>query len=198
MTDKPPSRRAARQPRPLDSARMEELALAYVARFATSAAKLEAYLRRKLRERGWEGEVSADPAGLVAAFVARGYVDDETFARARARGLASRGYGPRRVAQALHAAGIAQEVAGAARPGIATVRRAALIMARKRGFGPFGAPGADETNDADGPKGVDRAKRERQLAAMLRAGHSPETARGVLDARSVEQAEEWAAEHDDD
>ena len=38
-------------PRPLDAPRLEELALSYVARFATSAAKLDDYLRRKLRER---------------------------------------------------------------------------------------------------------------------------------------------------
>lgn len=48
--------RPKRIPKPLDSVRLEELALAYVARFATSAAKLEDYLRRKLRERGWDGE----------------------------------------------------------------------------------------------------------------------------------------------
>ena len=49
--------REIRAPKPLDAPRLEELALAYVARFATSAAKLETYLRRKLRERGWEGEI---------------------------------------------------------------------------------------------------------------------------------------------
>src|SRR5690606_22662366 len=44
---------ARRAPKPLDAARLDELALTYVARFATSAAKLERYLKRKLRERGW-------------------------------------------------------------------------------------------------------------------------------------------------
>ena len=40
---------------PLDEAGLNELALAYVARYATSRAKLLAYLARKLRERGWGG-----------------------------------------------------------------------------------------------------------------------------------------------
>jgi regulatory protein len=57
--------RRKRPPKPLDSARLEELALAYVARFSTTAAKLERYLRRKLRERGWEGEGEPRLAALV-------------------------------------------------------------------------------------------------------------------------------------
>ena len=51
MVKEPPSNgRKPRSSRPLDKARLEELALAYVARFATSAARLESYLARKLRE----------------------------------------------------------------------------------------------------------------------------------------------------
>ena len=95
-------------PRPLDASRLEELALAYVARFATSAAKLEGYLARKLRERGWEGEAQPPVAALVARFVAAGYVDDAAYARAKSGSLLRRGYGARRVDQALHAAGIGE------------------------------------------------------------------------------------------
>ena len=58
-----PKARSGRKPRPkppLDEARLQEMALAYVARFATSAARLEAYLARKLRERGWDGKGAPD------------------------------------------------------------------------------------------------------------------------------------------
>ena len=66
MVKEPPSNgRKPRSSRPLDKARLEELALAYVARFATSAARLESYLARKLRERGWAGEHAADLPALV-------------------------------------------------------------------------------------------------------------------------------------
>lgn len=174
-------RRAERRPKPLDAARFEELALAYVARFATSAAKLEAYLRRKLRERGWDGETGPDVAALVGRYVELGYVDDESYARARAGGLLRRGYGPRRVNQALGAAGIAQEVRESVRANAAEERGAALAMARKRGFGPFGR------------EAPDRARREKQIAAMLRAGHALDSARELVDAASVEAAEQWAA-----
>jgi hypothetical protein len=42
-----------RSKRPLGAARLDELALAYVARFATSRAKLTRYLSRKIRESEW-------------------------------------------------------------------------------------------------------------------------------------------------
>jgi len=171
-----------RPPAPLDPARLEELALAYVARFATSAAKLAQYLRRKLRERGWAGPGEPDLAGLVARFVIAGYIDDAGFARARASGLRRRGYGERRVEQALRGAGIGEAEREAARGGEAEARRAALVLARKRGFGPFG------------PERPDRERREKQLAAMLRAGHPLDSARALLDAASEAEALEWVEE----
>jgi len=182
MAANDPNRRQKRAASPLDTKKLEELALAYVARFATSAAKLEAYLRRKLRERGWSGDAESDPAALVERYVALGYVDDEGFARARVGGLLRRGYGPRRVNQALGAAGIAGEIREAVRASAVEERRAALAMARKRGFGPFGV------------ERPDRERREKQIAAMLRAGHGFDSARALIDAPTVEAAEAWVAE----
>lgn len=159
---------------------MEELALAYVARFATSAGKLEAYLRRKLRERGWADEGEPPVARLVGRFVEAGYVDDRTFALAKAGGLLRRGYGGRRIDQALGAAGIGEDLREEARGNVGAQRQAALALARKRGFGPFGTSAGD------------RAVRERQVAAMLRAGHPLDSARRIVDAETVAALEEWA------
>ena len=175
-----------RPPRPLDAPRLEELALAYVARFATSAAKLEGYLARKLRERGWEGEGPAPVAALVERFVRAGYVDDLAFARAKSGSLLRRGYGQRRIGQALHAAGIDEQVRDEVRVGPAEERRAALAMARKRGFGPFGRSEPD------------RALREKQIAAMLRAGHRLDSARELVNAATQEAALEWAGQAEED
>lgn len=176
--------RERRVPKPVNAARMDEMALAYVARFATSAGKLADYLKRKLRERGWEGEGEADIAGLVERFVAVGYVNDAGYAAAKAQGLMRRGYGARRVEQALGAAGIAEDVRESVRGSDTERRRAALVMARKRRFGPFGRDGA----------AGDPATREKQVAAMLRAGHPLEHARRLVNAASIEAAEEWADE----
>lgn len=184
------SRPPRRAPKPLDSARFEEIALAYVARFSTTAAKLERYLQRKLRERGWADEREPQVAALVERYVELGYVDDEGFARARAGSLLRRGYGERRVRQALGEAGVADELRDRMRPGEAAARRAVLTLARKRRFGPFGS------KDGIGP--LDKPLREKQIAAMLRAGHTLDNARGIVDAASAAEAEQWAAEGADE
>lgn len=179
MVKTPPAKRV---PRPLDAARLEELALAYVARFATSRAKLAGYLARKLRERGWADDGDPPVDALAARFVAAGYIDDEAFARAKSGSLLRRGYGARRVSQALGAAGIDGDVRERVRAGEGDLRRAALAMARKRGFGPFAAVP------------LDRALREKHIAAMLRAGHALDSARELVNAVSIEAAEDWAAQ----
>lgn len=191
MTHRPQSRSSKiRTPRPLDARRLDELALAYVARFATSAAKLEGYLARKLREQGWDGDEGGGQGAIAAIaerFVAAGYVDDAAYARAKSGSLLRKGYGMRRVGEALGAAGIAEEIRVEVAPGEGAKRRAALALARKRRFGPFGsAPPAD------------RQAREKQVAAMLRAGHPLDSARELVDAASVDAAEQWAAQSDED
>src|SRR5690348_1855039 len=108
--------RRPRKPRPpLDPASLDELALAYVGRFATTRAKLATYLARKLRERGWGGERPADIEALVERLSSAGYVDDAAYALSKSRSLTARGYGLRRVSQTLRAAGIDEEDSGEAR-----------------------------------------------------------------------------------
>ena len=178
--------RPKRIPKPLDSVRLEELALAYVARFATSAAKLEDYLRRKLRERGWDGEGDPPVGAIAAKFVANGFIDDLAYARAKSGSLLQRGYGQRRIGQALHVAGIAEDVRAEVRAGEGAQRRAALAMAIKRGFGPFGKVEPD------------RAVREKQIAALLRAGHRLDSARELVNARDEAAAQDWARQDDEE
>lgn len=157
------------------------MALAYVARFATSASKVERYLVRKLRERGWEGERPANPRAIVERFVELGYIDDEAWARAKGGSLLRRGYGARRVDQALGEAGIEEAIRANVRADEGEQRQAAITLARRRRFGPWG-----------GDLPLDRAVREKQFAAMVRAGHGFDAARAVIDAATVAEAEEWA------
>lgn len=177
--------RERRVPRPLDAQRLNELALAYLARFSTSAAKLDGYLRRKLRERGWEGEGDAPVAAIVERCVAAGYVDDAVFARTKAGSLRRRGYGDRRVDQTLNAAGIAADLREEVRGSPSEARQAALALARKRRLGPYGAAPAD------------RAARDKQIAVLLRAGHRLDIARQVLEAGTIAGLEAWAEEEED-
>ena len=163
----------SRKPRPpLDAERLNELMLAYVARFATSRAKLKTYLARKLRERGWAGPGEPPTDELVAKAVSNGFVDDAAFALGKARSLTQRGYGSRRVRQALFAAGIEDEDSAAARDHAAEgAVEAALRFARRRQLGPFAATLADPH------------LREKQLAAMLRAGHRLRLSKAILNLR---------------
>jgi regulatory protein len=160
---------------PYDAGALEQAALAYAARYATTRAKLLFYLKRKLAERGWAGAGAPPLDTLVERMAAAGYVDDAAFAAGRAAALGRRGYGERRVAAALAAAGIAPDDAAEARE---TARggawAAALRFAERRRIGPFAAaePG--------------RAEREKALAAMLRAGHPLDLSRRLIGARPGE------------
>lgn len=160
-----------RKPRPpLNSEKLNELALAYVGRFATTRAKLRSYLKRKVRERGWDGGPAADIDRLAERFAVQGYVDDAAYALSKSRSLTGRGYGVRRVDQALRIAGVEEEDALSALDAAQTdAVEAALRFAERRRVGPFASEAAD------------RKGRERALAAMIRAGHSFNLARAILD-----------------
>jgi regulatory protein len=162
--------RPAQKPRPpLDSEGLERLGLFYAGRYATTRAKLAAYLRRKLGERGWSGDSAAPVEALVERFAALGYVDDRAFAAARSAALLRRGYGERRVREALRGAGIAEDdSAEASAIDEEEALAAAYRFARRRRLGPYAEAAPD------------RAAREKAAAAMLRAGHRLELVRRVL------------------
>lgn len=160
---------------PLDADALQQTALHYAGRYATTRAKLAAYLERKLRERGWSGQEAPAVQDLVERMAGLGYVDDRAFASARAAALSRRGYGARRVGAALRAAGIEEEDASDARAIVSTEAwNAALKFAQRRRIGPF----AEQETD--------RPTREKALAAMLRAGHPIDIARRFVAARPGE------------
>lgn len=165
---------SARQARPLDPPMLDALAINYVGRYATTRARLATYLRRKIALRGW----APDDPPLIEAIVERlavaGYVDDRAFAEGRARSLASRGYGHRRVALALDTAGVARSIADDLAPDRDGAFVAAERYARRRRFGSFGA------------SSLSPADRQRQFAAMVRAGHDYELARHFTETASRE------------
>lgn len=162
-----------RKPRTaLDRATLDRLALGYVGRYATTRARLGRYLTRKLKQSGWAEPDEPPIADIVERLTALGFVDDRSFAEGRSAALVRRGYGARRVALALRGAGVEDEVAKAAGPDAAAAFDAALTYARRRRFGPFASvePAPDQ--------------RRRQLAAMLRAGHSYDLAARIVSAQA--------------
>lgn len=163
---------------PLDRDGLERLALFYAGRYAVTRAKLRTYLTRKLRERGWDGEGTPPVEHLVGRFAELGYVDDRAFAEARSDALSRRGYGARRVDEALRAAGIEEQDGAEARDRArAAAWDAALRFATRKRIGAFAA------------EALDRPARDKALAAMLRAGHPLDIARRFVDAAPGEPPE---------
>jgi regulatory protein len=159
---------ARRPPRPLDEAKLQELALRYVGRYATTRAKLRAYLSRKVRERGWNGEREPDIEALAQRFAALGYIDDAAYAVSQSRALSGRGYGKRRLVEKLKVAGVGEEDSRQALEAAeADALAAALRYAERRRIGPFAT------------KAPDRHVREKAIAAMVRAGHSFALSRAI-------------------
>lgn len=163
----------------MDEAALERFALRYVERYATTRAKLAAYLNRKIRERGWTGETPPAVEAIVERFAERRYLDDAAFAAAKGASLTRRGYGVRRVSAALKAAGIeaddAAPVEDAARE---EAFNAALIFARRKKIGPFASVKPDPDD------------RRKALAAMLRAGHDFGISRQIVSAE-LGNVPEW-------
>ena len=183
MSRHQPATRRARERigEPLDEAALDRLALNYLGRYATTRAKLADYLRRKLRERGWGGETPAPVEAIVARCAALGYVDDAAFAAQRGAALARRGYGARRVVQALQASGVSADVSEPVRTAaVDSALETALAFARRKRIGPF----AERPRDED--------QRRRDFAALVRAGHPLALARLIVRADPGEELKESA------
>lgn len=163
--------------KPLDREALEALALTYAGRYATSRAKLVAYLSRKLHERGWNGEGTPPVDAIAARMADLRYVDDAAYAAITSGAMQRRGLGARRIAQKLAVDGIDEPTREEASPDEAERWAAAERLARRKRIGPF----ADEAPD--------RALREKQIATFLRAGHDMATARLWVDAAPGELPE---------
>lgn len=178
----------ARTPAKITPQYLENAALHYLERFASSTANLRRVLMRKADRslRHWGGD-RAEAAAQIEAVVARlaglGYLDDAAYAAMKARGLNRQGKGTRAIRQALAAKGVDADTAGTALDRLAEEvadpdLAAAVRLARKRRLGPFRAVAL-------------RAEmRHKDLAALARAGFDLDTARRVIEAAGPEDLEE--------
>ncbi|GJD47858.1 Regulatory protein RecX [Methylobacterium crusticola] len=165
-----------RAARPIDPAYLERAALHYLERYGASVEMLRRVLLRRVESRcRLRGEAPEAFAGMVEAVVERargaGLVDDAAFASAKVRTLRRRGGSARAIGAKLAAKGVDRAVVGAvlAESDADAEEEAARAYARRRRLGPWRAPAGRE------------AGRDRDLAAMARAGFGFSLARRVID-----------------
>ena len=171
-----------RKPGVWDRDRLKRAALAYLARYAAPAAHVRRILQRRLdRAEAVGAEIRIGPEDIEALLgdLARmGLIDDRAWAEAQARSLRRRGASTRAVAARLSSKGaprddiehlLASEDDGAE-------LRAARALARRRRLGPWRNP-------------AERAeRRQKDLAALARAGFRLDVARQVIDADGPPEA----------
>ncbi|MEL7527590.1 MAG: RecX family transcriptional regulator [Pseudomonadota bacterium] len=165
-----------RKPRPPTIERLTRSAVHYLERYSSSQENLRKVLeRRVLKACRHHGLDPADFAGMIDAVVQKctgsGLVDDRTYAETKTASLRRRGGSRRKIEAQLAHKGVDRDTIQAALDsGNVSEDEAAAVYARRRRLGPF-------RNAADR-----QARRERDLAAMCRAGFSFDVALRVVDA----------------
>jgi len=193
--------RARKPPRPLTAASLENAAVYYLSRFASSSGNLRRVLMRKVaraaqigEEGGEEGQAEAGVRmvdALIARYLEKGLLNDRAYAAQAASSLAQRGASRYSIAGKLAQKGVAndlvtQAIAELDEKGGSSELAAACALVRRRRLGPYRAP--DKRPDF----------REKDLASLARAGFSLDLARRVLRAKDVEALERLARGADDD
>ncbi|QQP88639.1 RecX family transcriptional regulator [Skermanella sp. TT6] len=177
----PPGRR---QQKPVTAQYLENAALYYLQRFASSSANLRRVLMGKVeRSARAHGTDRAEGAALVEALIERyqrsGLLDDKAYAEAKAASLHRRGTSTRAIREKLSLKGVGGDEIAAALESVDeetpgdTELAAAVALARRRRLGPFRRTGREE-------------HREKDMAALGRAGFGYQIARKVVDAEDPE------------
>ncbi len=184
------SKQRRRGPRRVTASYLENAALHYLERFASSSANLRRVLMRKVaRSAHAHGTDLAEGARMVDDLVARylrsGLLDDAAYAAQQAASLHRRGTSRFGIRGKLKVKGVDAELIGAALDGLGEEQgggeiAAACALVRRRRLGPYRPPQARA------------AHRQKDLAALARAGFSLDVARRVLAADDAEAVEALA------
>jgi regulatory protein len=182
--DNPPRRQTGPAAKPVKRVTpqyLENSALHYLERFASSTANLRSVLMRKVQRSAQAyGDDPEEGAGWVDALIERyvraNLLNDDTYAQMRTESLHRRGASTRAITQKLAAKGIGRDGADKA---LDTLREdvgpdldltAALALAKRRRLGVYRLPEARA------------AHRDKDMAALGRAGFGYDVARRVVDA----------------
>lgn len=173
---RPRRRKPPPGPRPVTETYLRRAASHYLDRYGSSSANLARVLERKaarrLQERSPGEDVRRMIAAVVASAIATGALDDAAYAKSKASGLIRKGASSRTISAKLRAKGVGADAALAAMPeGGVDEAAQALRHAQRKRLGPF----------ATRP---DPLRRQRDIAAMARAGFPYAIAAAVIDGKS--------------
>ncbi len=188
-TSEVPRRR--RGPRKATPKYLENSAAHYLGRFATSSAHLKQIMMQKVKRSAAhhgtdpdEGETHVD--AIIAKFQRLGFLNDTEYAAMRARGLHAKGTPIKGIRFQLKQKGVGEEDIAAALDALIDEEEApdldlaaAVKLARRRRLGPF---------RSDDPE-VRRERREKDMAALARAGFSYDIAQRIVDTETIEELE---------
>jgi regulatory protein len=178
--------RPRKPPRAITPEYLDKAALFYLERYASSAENLARVLMRRVEKAARAGISDREEGrrlvdALVERYRARGLLDDKTYAENRARSLLRQGRPRAAIARRLAAKGVGGEAIEQALGSLTDESAdpdlsAAIAFARRRRLGPW--------------RLKDRAEsRDRDLAALGRAGFSYDLARKVVSAQTPEELE---------
>lgn len=186
-----PARGARKLPRKVSAQSLENVALYYLARFSAPSGHLRRVLLRRVDQSvrahdsdPVEGRRLVD--ALIERFCRSGLLDDTAYAAGKARSLRRRGTSRVVIGRTLRAKGLTAEHVETAMAGLAeeagtTTADSDLIaaarLAQRKRLGPFR------------PRAARADARNRDLAALARAGFSYDVARQTVDAESDDALE---------
>ncbi|HET8726738.1 MAG TPA: regulatory protein RecX [Alphaproteobacteria bacterium] len=185
------TRKPRRGPRKATPQYLQNAALYYLERYASSAENLRRVLMRRVELSARAHDTDRDEgARQVDAIIRRcldnGLLDDSRYASARVRSLARRGDSPRAIRAKLAQKGVPEDAVEAAFAELVEETpdpelRSAVRLARRRRLGPFRP---DETR---------AGHKDRDLAALARAGFSFDVARRVIEAPDIAALDQLVA-----
>ena len=190
MTDETKTKSDTRRrkvPRKVTPSSLENAALYYLQRFATSSENLRQVLSRRVNRSAKHHDTDIEACAsliddLIRRYLESGLLDDRVYARAQATSLNRRGKSVRTIRVALAQKSIPGSIIDETLDALSEELgepdlAAAIAYARKRRFGPYRNP--------DTPS----EKKEKELAALARSGFSYSMARRIIEAESIEDLE---------
>jgi regulatory protein len=186
MQKKPHTRQTTRKiPRKISKTYLENAALHYLQRYATSSANLRRVMMRKIEKSCKHHETDAADFiplldDMLARYAATGLLNDQVYAEARTASLRRKGESKGSIQARLSLKGLTRDqIAGA----LATADEgkeepeleAARAFTRRKKIGPYRSRALQDPKDA-----------QREMAAMARGGFSYDVAKRALQMRDEE------------